>query len=177
MAIPVTAVAPCIQLGSAALGRHRPQHPQMSAAADLDALADGLRSAGRRRLPDRIRERFEIIGRCLGHLGWRRQRKPYHFPPLGGCQPVGMRLTQVITVRLYVGGKRAEDGRRIPVHIGQRAHGYPLARRPGAAARTRATHHACSSVHNLGPHSAGPPSDPAYAEWAAPRQARHLSGQ
>src|SRR3984885_13778372 len=108
----------------------------MAAAAHLDPLADGLRVAALPRLGlhDRVGQRLQVIFPLPGRLGIDRQA--HHIPASRGDQPGSVLLTQVVAVRLYIRGQRAEYSGGIPVHVGQRVNGRMLARGARAATGT-----------------------------------------
>src|SRR5271170_5169636 len=102
------------------LRRAGAQHPEVAAAADLDALADGLgvHLALRVGFHHRVGQRFQVIGALLGRV----HGQPHHVPAARRGQPAGVLLAQVIAVRLDVGSQRAEDRGRVAVHVGQRVY-------------------------------------------------------
>ena len=107
----------------------------MAAPADLDPLPDRLRLRARdRRFANGVGQCLEVV---RGGLLARRERQPDDVPSSGRGEAVRVRAAQVVAVRLDVGGQRPEYCRRVPVDVGQRAHSVPLARWPGAAARTQ----------------------------------------
>src|SRR5579875_636346 len=132
-------------------GRGRADHPQVTAAPHLDALADRLRRgrpertlaapagrtgrAGRlapRRLPDGVGQRLEVIDALLHRV----TGQPDHVPAPGHGQPLGMLGAQVVAVRLHVRGQRAQHGRGVAVHVGERVDGGLPACGARAATRT-----------------------------------------
>jgi len=145
--------------------RRRPQHTQVTAPAHFNPLPYRLgRSRRPGRLTDGVGKRLKVV---RGGLLARRERKPDDVPAPRSGQPVRVRAAQVVAVRFDVGGKRPEHRRGIAVHVRQRADGISRAGRPGAAARTRASHLAHSSVRRSGA-SAAPPAAPRLA-WQSER--------
>ncbi len=106
----------------------------MTAAAHFDPLPDGLfgglRASG---FPHRIRQCLQVVvsGLRLFH------GQPDYFPSQRCGQPLGVRRTQVVAVRLDVGRERPEHGSRVTVDIGEGANGRLLA---GGAGATTVTH-------------------------------------
>src|SRR5580692_7924063 len=128
----------------------RAQHSEVPAAADFDALADGLlidvfaevvaevfaEPALGLGLHHRVGQRFQVIGALLGRV----HGQPDHVPAARRGQPGGVLFAQVIAVRLDVRGQRAEDRGRVAVHVGQRVYRRMLACGARAATRTHPAH-------------------------------------
>src|SRR5271163_1326322 len=82
----------------------RTQHPEVAAAADFDALADGLlvgvfaEPALGLGLHHRVGQRLQIVGALLSRV----HGQPHHVPAARRGQPAGVLLAQVIAVRLDV---------------------------------------------------------------------------
>ena len=124
-----------------AAGRRRPQHPQMPATAHLDALSDrllgGLRPSG---LPYRVRQGLQVVA------GWLRgfDGQPDDLPAERRGQPLGMRRTQVVAVRLDVGRKWPKHSSGVTVYVGEGTDGRSLA---GGSGATTGTHLSTSLVY------------------------------
>jgi|SRR5580693_7218199 hypothetical protein len=124
------------------LWRAGAQYPEVTAAADLDTLTDGLgigqlvRSCPWLRLHHRVRQCLEVIGAVAIRIGW----QPHDIPAARRGQPGRMLLAQVIAVRLHVRGQRAEHRGGVAVDVGQRVDGRVLARGARAATRTHPAH-------------------------------------
>src|SRR5260221_5313716 len=81
--------------------RRRAQDPQMAPPPHLDALPDGLASrARRRRLHDRVGQRFQIVLLLLGGA----VREAHHLPAPRHGPPLRCGGAKVVAVRLAVGG-------------------------------------------------------------------------
>src|ERR1700722_9256529 len=107
----VTRTAPCLYRtrpgpSLSVLRRPGTQHPQVAAAADLDALADRLFFLLRRPglgFHDRLGERLEVIFTILRRI----RGQPDHVPAARGGQPTRVLFAQVIAVRLERRRQRA----------------------------------------------------------------------
>src|SRR3984957_19038583 len=127
------------------LGRSGLQHPQVTATAYLDALADWLLgSFPRPVVHHRVGERLQAIRPVLAVA--RIDRQPHHIPAARRCQPGSVLFTQVVTMRFHVGGQRAEHRRGIPVHVRQCVNRGMFAR--GARAAT-GTHRPTSLTYGM----------------------------
>jgi hypothetical protein len=93
------------------------------------------------RLPHGVGESLKIVTAGPGGPGIDGQ--PYDFPAARGSQPLGVLGTQVVTVRLRVGGERPENGGRIRVDVRER-------RDSGTAACGART--ATYRAHDVGPY-------------------------
>lgn len=77
----------------------------------------GIRISGIRRLPDSICQGQQIIG-----IRWRRHIRhgqSQNFPAPRHSQSVGMLGTQIVTVRLGIGGQRTQHRSGIGIHVRQ----------------------------------------------------------
>src|SRR5258708_16639102 len=105
----------------------------MPTPAALNPLPDRFGSGPRRRsLTDGVGQRLQVVRRGLLARG---QGQPHDVPAPRRREPVSVRAAQVVAVRLHVGGERPEHSRRVPVYVGQRADGIPLAGRATAPPR------------------------------------------
>jgi hypothetical protein len=78
----------------------------------------GRRTGGS--LTDSISQREKVVGTRLRRLG--RHGEAEYFPPARNRERTGMLLAEVVTVRLCVGCKRAEDGGGVRIDVRQRGH-------------------------------------------------------
>jgi hypothetical protein len=85
--------------------------------------------------PDSIGQREQVVALGLRVDGLTGQ--PDDLPAPGRGEPLGMLLAQVVGVRLGIGRQRAENGRLVGVHIGERADGLALA---GGTRTTTSSH-------------------------------------
>src|ERR1700722_19170493 len=139
----------------------RAQHAEVAAAADFDALADGVLAgvvdvsaevfaevfaepALGMGLHDRVGQGFQVVGALLGRV----HGQPHHIPAARRGQPASVLFAQVIAVRLDVRGQRAEDRGGVAVHVGQRVYRRMLACGARAATRTHPAHLAHITVRS-----------------------------
>lgn len=105
----------------------------MTAAAHFDALAGRLsRSLRRGSLPDRVRQGFQVVR--LGRFVRLADGEPDDIPAPRRGHPVSMARAEVVAVGFNECRQRAEDGRRVPVDVGERVQGDLLAGGTGALA-------------------------------------------
>jgi hypothetical protein len=71
----------------------------------------------RRRFPDRVGKCQEVVGARLLRVGGHGQAK--YFPATWNRQRAGMLLAQIVTMRLSVGGKRAQDCGGVGIDVRQ----------------------------------------------------------
>jgi hypothetical protein len=82
------------------------------------ALGGRLRLRGARRgIPDGVCERQEVIRPGLLRGG--RHGQPQHFPATRNRQRVRVLFTEVVAVRLGIGGQRPQDGGGVRIHVRQ----------------------------------------------------------
>jgi hypothetical protein len=76
----------------------------------------GLRRACRG-VPYGVCERQEVIRPGLLWCG--RHGQPQHFPATWDCKRIGVLFTEVVAVRLGIGGQRTQDGGGVCIHVRQ----------------------------------------------------------
>ena len=111
----------------------------MAAARHLPGVArfpralPGPLGARRRpgRLADGVGQRLEVVAAVAN--GTVVHRQPYDVPSTRRGEARGVLRTQVVAVRLGIGGKGTEDGGRVRVDVRQRRDGRTTARGPRTA--------------------------------------------